>query len=246
MFGKVIGKRLLFSAFILIAVSLLVFGATLLLPGDAARAILGQQATPERIAALNEQLGLDQPAWQRYFTWLGGLFVGDFGTSSATGGSVGALLGDRIGASFILMGLAAVISVPLGIGLGVYQALHRGKRRDQGMTGVSLVLAAMPEFVIGIGLIAIFATSVFQILPAVTLAPPGEPVWNRPEQLILPTLTLILVVTPYIVRMMRATMIEVLDSGFVEMARLKGVPEKRVIMRHAVPHALGPDRKSVV
>ena len=105
MFGKVIGKRLLFSAFILIAVSLLVFGATLLLPGDAARAILGQQATPERIAALNEQLGLDQPAWQRYFTWLGGLFVGDFGTSSATGGSVGALLGDRIGASFILMGL---------------------------------------------------------------------------------------------------------------------------------------------
>ena len=125
MFGKVIGKRLLFSAFILIAVSLLVFGATLLLPGDAARAILGQQATPERIAALNEQLGLDQPDWQRYFTWLGGLFVGDFGTSSATGGSVGALLGDRIGASFILMGLAAVISVPLGIGLGVYQALHQ-------------------------------------------------------------------------------------------------------------------------
>ena len=138
------------------------------------------------------------------------------------------------------MGLAAIVSVPLGIGLGVYQALHRGGRRDQAMTGASLVFAAMPEFVIGIGLIAIFATSVFQILPAVTLAPPGEPVWNRPEQLILPTLTLILVVTPYIVRMMRATMIEVLDSGFVEMARLKGVPEKRVILRHAVPHALGP------
>ena len=173
MFGKVIVRRLIFSAFILIAVSLLVFGATLLLPGDAARAILGQQATPERIAALNEQLGLDKPAWLRYLTWLGGLFVGDFGTSSASGGSVAALLGERIGASFILMGVAAVISVPLGIGLGVYQALHRGKRRDQAMTGISLVFAAMPEFVIGIGLIAIFATSVFQILPAVTLAPPG-------------------------------------------------------------------------
>src|SRR5699024_2668231 len=142
-FGKVIVRMLIFSAFILIAVSLLVFGATLLLPGDAARAILGQQATPERIAALNEQLGLDKPAWLRYLTWLGGLFVGDFGTSSASGGSVAELLGERIGASFILMGVAAVISVPLGIGLGVYQALHRGKRRDQAMTGISLVFAAM-------------------------------------------------------------------------------------------------------
>src|SRR5699024_10871711 len=159
----------------------------------------------ERIAALNEQLGLDQPAWQRYFTWLGGLFVGDFGTSSATGGSVGALLGDRIGASFILMGLAAVISVPLGIGLGVYQALHRGKRRGHGLPGVAAVLPPLPQFLFRLGLTAISATSVFQILPAVPLAPRGDPVWNRPEQLIPPPLTLIRVVTPYIVRMMRAT-----------------------------------------
>src|SRR5699024_3411436 len=153
-------------------------------------------------------LGLDKPAWLRYLTWLGGLFVGDFATSSASGGPVAALLGERIGAPFILLGVAAVISVPRGIGLRVYQTLHRAKRRYQAMTGISLVFAAMPEFVIGIVLIAIFATSVFQILPAVTLAPPGEPVWNRPQQLILPTLTLVLVVTPYIVRMMRATMIE--------------------------------------
>lgn len=240
MLTKVIARRLIFSAFILLAVSLIVFGATLLLPGDPARAILGQQATPERIAALNEQMGLDQPAWARYFTWLGGLFVGDFGTSTASGGPVSELLGERVGASFVLMLVAAIISVPLGIALGVYSALHRGGKRDQAMTGVSLVLAAMPEFVIGIGLIAVFATSVFQILPAVTLAPPGDPVWTRPLQLILPTATLVLVVTPYIVRMMRATMIEVLDSGYVEMARLKGVPEKRVILRHALPHALGP------
>ncbi|WP_309131513.1 ABC transporter permease [Brevibacterium sp.] len=240
MFAKVIGRRLILSAFILLAVSLLVFGATLLLPGDPARAILGQQATPERIAALNEQLGLNQPAWQRYFSWLGGLFVGDFGTSTASGGPVSELIGERIGASFVLMLLAGVISVPLGIAIGVWSALHRGRRRDQATTMVSLILASMPEFVIGIGLIALFATSVFQFLPAVTLAPPGEPVWNLPLQLVLPTLTLVLVVTPYIVRMMRATMIEVLDSGYVEMARLKGVPEQRVIMRHALPHALGP------
>ena len=225
MFGKVIGRRLIFSAFILIAVSLLVFGATLLLPGDAARAILGQQATPERIAALNEQLGLNQPAWQRYFSWLGGLFVGDFGTSTASGGSVAQLLSERIGNSFILMAAAAIISVPLGIGLGVYSALHRGGRRDSALTGISLVFAAMPEFVIGIGLIAIFATSVFQILPAVTLAPPGEPARGRPEQLILPTLTLILLVTPYIVSaMMPDADDQVLGFRFRGMAGLKGVP----------------------
>ena len=138
------------------------------------------------------------------------------------------------------MVLAAVISIPLGLGFGIFSALHRGKRRDKAVTWVSLTLAALPEFVIGIVLVTIFATTVFQILPAVTMSPPGQQVWMFPSQLILPTITLALVVAPYIARMMRATMIDVLDSGYVEMARLKGVPERQVIMRHAVPHAVGP------
>jgi peptide/nickel transport system permease protein len=240
MIAKLIARRLVFSVFILLAVSLIVFFATLLLPGDPARAILGQQATPERVAAINAQMHLDQPAVTRYLMWLGGLFTGDLGTSVASGGPVSALLGDRIAATLVLMGLAAVISVPLGVALGIWSALRRGGRTDSAITWVTLLLAALPEFVIGIALISIFATSVFQILPAVTMAPPGTPVWTLPSQLVLPTITLALVVAPYIARMMRTTMLEVLDSGFVEMARLKGVPERRVILRHALPHAIGP------
>ncbi|MGO2005013.1 ABC transporter permease [Arthrobacter rhombi] len=237
---KLVSRRLLVSVLILLVVSIMVFVATLLLPGDPAQAVLGQQATPERLAALREQMNLNDPVLLRYLSWLGGLFTGNFGYSAATAGPVSALIGERITASLVLMGIAAVISIPVGIIVGTYSALRRGRFADHVATTTSLVLAAMPEFVIGIVMITLFSTTVFKILPSVTLAPPGEPVWNYPLQLVLPALTLVLVVTPYIVRMMRATMIEVLDSGFVEMARLKGVPERTVILRHAVPHALGP------
>ena len=196
MMAKLILRRLVLSLFILLAVSVLVFFATLLLPGDPARAILGQQATPERVAALQAQLNLDQPAIVRYFLWLGGLFMGDFGMSTAFGGPVSALLSDRIVSSLVLMVLAAVISIPLGLGFGIFSALHRGKRRDKAVTWVSLTLAALPEFVIGIVLVTIFATTVFQILPAVTMSPPGQQVWMFPSQLILPTITLALVPSP--------------------------------------------------
>ncbi|MEE2523591.1 ABC transporter permease [Pseudarthrobacter sp. J75] len=237
---QLILRRLATSVLILLAVSLLVFIATLLLPGDPAQAILGQQATPERLAALREQMHLNDPVWQRYLSWLGGLALGDFGVSAASGGAVTDLLGERIGASLVLLGAAGLISIPLGLLLGTYSALRRGRTGDHITTGISLVLAALPEFVIGIWLITVFSTTIFQILPSVTMAPPGEPVWNYPSQLVLPTLTLVLVVTPYIARMVRATMLEVLDSGYVEMARLKGVPERQVILRHALPHALPP------
>lgn len=237
---KMILRRLGISILILFAVSIVVFVATLLLPGDPARAILGQQATPDRIAALNEQMGLNEPPIQRYFGWLTGLFVGDFGTSASTGGPVSDLLGQNIVNSLVLLAAAAIIAIPVGILIGIYSALHRGTKRETTITWLSLILAALPEFVVGIALITLFATSVFRILPAVTMSPPGTQVWDYPPQLILPALTLVLVVTPYIVRMTRATMIEALGSGFVEMARLKGVPENRVVLRHALPHAIGP------
>lgn len=240
MIARLIAKRLGISILILFAVSLIIFFATALLPGDPARAILGQQATPERIAAINAEMNLDAPPWERYLLWLGGLITGDLGTSVASGQSVGALLGDRLGASLLLMTIAAVIAIPLGLLVGIYSALRRGRTTDSAITIGSLVLAALPEFVIGIALVALFATSVFTILPAVTMRPPGTQVWDFPSQLVLPTIVLVLAVAPYIVRMTRATMIEVLDSGFVEMARLKGVPERRVIFRHALPHAIGP------
>ncbi|WP_198684025.1 ABC transporter permease [Brachybacterium sp. YJGR34] len=240
MIVQLIIRRLAISLVILLAISVLVFGATLLLPGDPALAILGQQATPERIQALHEQMHLDDPAWSRYLSWLGGLFTGDLGTSVASGQPVAELVGERARASVVLMIAAALISVPAGIALGIWSALRRGRTVDSAITGISLVLAALPEFVIGIALVALFATTVFSILPAVTMAPPGTQPWDFPAQLILPIAVLVLVVTPYIARMMRATMLEVLDSGYVEMARLKGVPERRVILRHALPHAIGP------
>jgi len=233
-------RRLSISAVILLVVSMLVFVATLLLPGDPAQALLGQQATPERLEALRDQMNLNDPIAQRYLHWLGGLFVGDFGVSTASGGSVGALLGERIAASLVLMTAAAAISIPVGILVGTYSALRRGRVGDHAATGISLVLAALPDFVIGIALVTLFSTTVFTVLPSVTMAPPGEHVWDYPSQLILPVLTLVLVVMPYVIRMMRTTMIEVLDSGYVEMARLKGVPERQVIWRHALPHAIAP------
>ncbi|WP_313811423.1 ABC transporter permease [Glutamicibacter sp.] len=238
--SRMILRRLLVSLGILLVVSLLVFFATLLLPGDPAQAILGQQATEERLAALREQMNLNDPWWQRYLTWLGGIFTGNLGISAATGGPVSALLGERISASLVLLLLAALIAIPVGIIVGTYSALRRDRGFDRAATGISLVLASLPEFVIGVVLIALLSTTVFKLLPSVTMAPPGEAVWNYPLQLVLPTLTLALVVIPYIIRMMRATMLEVLDSGYVEMARLKGVPERQVITRHAIPHALGP------
>lgn len=237
---RLIVRRLLVSLLVLWVVSLLVFVATLLLPGDPARAILGQQATPERVAALQHQLHLDLPVWQRYLDWLGGLFTGDLGTSTSTQGPVTALLGDRISASLVLLVVAAVLATPLGLSLGTWSAIRRGRATDQAISGVSLVVAALPEFVIGVALVVLLSTTVLKIFPSVTITAPGEAVWHRPAQLVLPVLTLVLVVTPYITRMMRATMNEVLDSGYVEMARLKGVRERTVLVRHALPHAIGP------
>lgn len=196
--------------------------------------------TLERIAALHQQMNLDEPAWTRYLLWLEGMVHGDLGVSAATGQPVSELIGERVGASLILMIAAGAIAIPAGILAGIWSALKRGRPVDTAITGISLVLAALPEFVIGIALVALFSTTVFTVLPAVTMNPPGSKVWDFPEQLILPVLVLVLVVAPYIARMMRATMLEVLDSGYVEMARLKGVPERRVILRHALPHAIGP------
>lgn len=233
-------KRLGISVFVLLAVSFLVFFFTLLLPGDPAQAILGQQATPERLAALREQLDLNAPWYERYLSWVGGLLVGDLGTSAATGGSVNALLASKVSASVVLMAIAAVIAIPVGLMLGTWSAMRRGRAADQGLTGISLVLAALPEFVIGVALTTLLSTTVFRLLPSVTMAAPGTRVWDYPLQLILPTLTLILVVVPYMIRMTRTTMADVLDSGYVEMARLKGLPERQVIFKHALPHAIGP------
>lgn len=235
-----IGRRAVFGASTLLIVSLLIFLVTQALPADPASAILGREATPEALAAIRADLGLDRPWYVQYLDWLLGVLTGDFGTSYATRMPVAEYLGSRVGYSFFLMGVAALASIPLSILVGSYAALKRDKKFDTSSSVGTLVLAAMPEFVVGTLLIILFATTVFQWLPAVTYLPPGTAPWQDLDGIILPVATLVISVSPYVARVMRAAMVEVLESDYVEMARLKGMPERTVLWRHSLPNAIGP------
>jgi len=234
-------RRIALGLLTLVAVSLIVFAATQALPSDPARAILGRTATPESLKALREQLNLNHSVVHQYTHWLGGFVTGDLGHSlAARGEPVTTVLGKRLQNSAVLVVLAAVFSVPLSILLGVIAARRRDRPLDHALSLVTLALAALPEFVVGIALVLLFATRVFHVLPAVSLIPPDDSAWQHPKELVLPTVTLVLAVSPYIARIMRASMVEVLESDFVEMARLKGLPERHVLWRHAVPNAIAP------
>jgi peptide/nickel transport system permease protein len=233
-------RRLLLGILVLILVSVLVFLATQALPGDPARAILGRNANPASLAALRRQLHLDRPVIDQYVTWVTGLLHGNFGTSLAAQEPVSTLLAPKLVNSAVLVALAAVLSIPLSIAIGAWAALKREKVFDQASSNLMLVLAALPEFVVAVVLVIVFATTVFHALPAISTVPPGSRPWNNWEALVLPTVTLVIAVAPYVSRIMRASMIEVLESDYVEMARLKGLPERTILIRHALPNALGP------
>jgi peptide/nickel transport system permease protein len=237
---RLVLRRLALGVLTLFLISLVVFAAVLALPGDAATAILGKDATPERIAALRDQLNLNDSVVSQYLSWIGGVLTGSFGESTATQEPVSELLSDRVANTAFLVFVAAVVAIPLSIGIGVWTAMRRDRPADHVISNGSLVLAALPEFVIGIGLILLFATSVFHWFPAVSLLAPDQRAWTDPSVVVLPAATLVLAVTPYISRIMRGSMIEVLESEYVTMARLKGLPERTVIWRHAVPNAIVP------
>jgi len=234
-------RRLLLGVLVLFLVSVVVFAATQALPGDPARSILGRTATPASLKALREQLGLSGSVLSQYVDWITGLLHGDAGNSLAAQEPVSDLLGDKVVNSAFLVFLSGIISIPISIAIGSYAALRRDRTFDVTSSLTTLVFAALPEFVVGISLVVIFSTTVFTgFLPAITIIPPGGRPWDDMQAMILPTATLVLAVTPYVVRIMRASMIEVLESDYVEMARLKGLPERTVIVRHALPNALGP------
>jgi peptide/nickel transport system permease protein len=237
---KLVARRLALGLLTLWLVSLVVYGALLALPGDAATAILGKEATPDRVAALREQLHLNESVISQYLHWIGGVLTGSFGTSAATQLPVSDLLSARVANSAFLVLVASAVAIPLSIGIGVWTAMRRDRAVDHIASTVTLVLAALPEFVIGIGLVLVFATSVFHWFPAVAILPPGGKAWQEPKVVVLPAATLVLAVTPYISRIMRGSMIEVLESEYVTMARLKGLSERTVIWRHAVPNAIVP------
>jgi peptide/nickel transport system permease protein len=236
---KFIVGRLLFGVLTLFIVSVVIFVLTQALE-DPARAILGRQATPESVLAKQQELGLDKPLITQYWDWLSGLLTGDPGVSYTNGLPVMDVLGDRIWNTLFLLAVAAVLSIPISIVIGAYAAARRDKAFDSATSGATLFLASVPEFVVGLVLVVLFATNVWHLLPGVTRIRPGEPPWSDPKGLVLPVLTLVLVVVPYGARVMRASMIEVLESDYVEMARLKGLSERTVLWRHAVPNAIGP------
>ncbi|MDR2983898.1 MAG: ABC transporter permease [Nocardiopsaceae bacterium] len=243
--GRMVIRRILLGVLTLFLLSLLVFAATQVLPGDAAQAVLGRTATPAALHALRLRLHLDRPAFVQYWLWISGLLRGHPGLSLATQGPVWELVASRLVNSAVLLALVSACAIPLSLLAGVLAAVRRDRAFDNVSSLAALAVAAVPEFVVAIALILLLASAVFHVLPPVSLVPPGTSVLSKPNILVLPVLTLTLAVFPYIFRMIRASMIEALSSEYVEMALLKGMPLRRRVLSHALPNALPPAVQAV-
>jgi peptide/nickel transport system permease protein len=236
---KLILGRIGLGVVTLLVVSMLIFVGVELLPGDLAQQILGQSATAETLAAFRLELGLDQPAYVRYFNWVAGVLHGDFGTSMANGRDVATLIAPRLAKTMFLASYAAAIAVPVALMLGVLVALFRNSLFDRGANVLALSAISLPEFFVAYILILLLAVkaSMFPSLARLDEAGTwGDALYNT----FLPALTLILVVIAHMMRMTRAAIINVLASPYIEMARLKGMPPMKIILRHALPNALAP------
>jgi peptide/nickel transport system permease protein len=231
--------RLAVAALILLTVSLLVFIGCGVLPGDVAQVALGQFATPESIRALHEQFGLDRPAPVRYVEWLFGILHGDWGQSIGTRVPVSQLLGERLANTALLAGTTTLIAVPLALALGLLMALRAGSRFDRVASIVVLALSATPDFLVGTLAVMLFSVHL-KWLPAVAQLTFGGGFATIARTLVLPVATLSIVVAAQIARMTRATIVNLLDLPFIEMATLKGVPRRRIVLIHALINAVGP------
>jgi peptide/nickel transport system permease protein len=235
---RMIGQRLLLGVLTLFIISVVIFGATELLPGDLARELLGQSATEETLAALREQLGLNDPAPLRYWNWLAGVFQGDFGMSMATQKPISELVGARLGNTLFLALYAAALAVPFALLLGVLAALWRNSIFDRASNALALTAISFPEFFVAYTLILWLAQS--GLFPSMVRITGSTTTGDLLYMAFLPALTLTLVVTAHMMRMTRAAIINLLASPYIEMARLKGMSPMRVVLRHAVPNALAP------
>jgi len=238
--ARLIRRRLAIGVVTLFLVSVVVFLATEVLPGNAAYAILGHNATPARVQALEVALHLNRGVLDQYWTWISALLTGNPGQSLANGLPVWGYIEPRIINSAVLALVTGTIGTLLGVALGAIAALRKDGWFDHVTSLVVLAVTSLPEFVVAIALIITASTVVWHVLPAVSLLAPGTYAWSQPELLVLPAATLVIVIVPYILRMMRAAMVEALESDYAEMARLKGVPEWRVVLVHALPNAIAP------
>lgn len=231
-------SRTLTGVLSVFVISIVVYAATLILPGDAATAILGNQATPERLAALRAQLHLDQSPVTGYLSWLKDALHGDFGTSLTLNARVWDVVAPRLANSIVLIVVTIIVSTVLGVLLGMWAAARKDSWIDHSLSVMALVASSLPEFVVAVFVVMLFAVTVFAWFPAVSILPVGEHIWNEPNKLVLPVVALVIVVTPYVFRMFRASLIEALDSDYVEVATLKGASTSRLLFGHALPNAL--------
>ncbi|MGW0759029.1 ABC transporter permease [Streptomyces sp. NPDC002814] len=219
--------------------SVLVFLAVQALPGDVATQVLGRDATPDAVAALRKQLGLDQPAWERYADWIAGAVHGDFGTSLVAGGSVGGEVSSYLANSALIALVTVLFAVTGSVVLGILAGLYRDRWPDHVISTVSLVGMSVPEFVVATVLVLCFSIAL-PWFPAVVLYGADATVGQLLPAVWLPALALAVVLAAYIIRMARTSVIDVMASEYVTTARLKGLSTWRVVTRHALPSALLP------
>ena len=236
---KMIAQRLGLGLITLLVVSLIIFLGVELLPGDLAEAILGQSATEETVAAFRRELKLDLPAHERYIDWLVGILQGDMGRSLANQREISELIGVRLSNTIFMAVVAAIISVPLAVTLGVLAALYRNSFYDKCVNVVTLTSISFPEFFVAYILILLLAVKA-GIFPSISNVSPDTEFWDRVYRVALPALTLTLVVIAHMMRMTRAAIINLLASPYIEMANLKGMPRSRIIVKHALPNAWAP------
>jgi len=223
----------------LLLVSIVIFTIASLLPGDAAQEVLGQSATPEQVAALRTEMGLNQPALVRYGSWLAAILRGDPGHSFVANLPVSQIISERLPNSLLLAGLTSAVAVPIALLIGVVAAVRRGRATDRVLNVVTLSLVAIPEFLVATVGVVIFSVRLLW-LPSIALVSPDASAGEMLRSLALPIFSLAAVVIAQMARMTRAAVADQLDQPYVEMALLKGVPFPRIVLFHVMPNAVGP------
>lgn len=236
---RLLAKRLASSLLTLLLVSAVIFTISGLLPGDAAQETLGQSATPEQVAALRHEMGLDRPALTRYFDWLGGIVQGNPGQSLVANMPVREVISERLPNSLMLAGFTALVSVPLALAIGIASAISRGGRLDRALNVLTLSAVAVPEFLVATLGVLIFSVKLLW-LPSIALVSDEASLWDTLRSCALPVFSLTVVVVAQMARMTRAAVADQLDLPYVEMARLKGLAFRRVVLVHVMPNAIGP------
>mgnify|MGYP001143214025 CR=1 FL=1 len=236
---KLVSQRLALGLLLLLAASALIFVGTQILPGDVAQSILGQSATPEALANLRKDLGLNEPALSRYFSWLGGAIQGDLGTALTNGQDIATSMGKRLGNTLFLAFWAAVVSVPLAIFLGLVAVRYKDRWPDKMISAVTLTSISIPEFLIGYVLMY-FVGVKLGWAPSVAMMNDSMSLGQKLHAIALPVTVLTLVVLAHMMRMTRAAILNVMQSAYIETAELKGLSSFQVISRHAFPNAIAP------